>query len=91
MSIDITPRRAGPGDFIHIVGKDIHFEREDERCGVFFVDGSVARSPEYKTVSSDLVIAKVPSGLSAGPYLLRVRSGAAAAANEAQSVFFVEN
>jgi len=65
--------RAKVGDYIHIVGEDLHFDPEDARSGVFFVDGSVARSPQYEVVRPDLVVARVPEGLSSGPYLLRLR------------------
>jgi len=85
--------RAGVGDYIRIRGRDLDFQLEDSRCGVFFVDGSAARSPEYELVSKDLVVARVPHGLSAGPYLLRLRrAGDEGGYHElgASSVFIVE-
>ncbi|HCM28113.1 MAG: hypothetical protein A2Z99_01705 [Treponema sp. GWB1_62_6] len=85
--------RAGVGDYIRILGRDLHFEPEDARCGVFFVDGSAARSPEYEVVTNEVVVARVPAGLSAGPYLLRLRrSGGEGGYHElgASSVFIVE-
>ncbi len=85
--------RAGVGDYIRILGRDLHFEAEDARCGVFFVDGSAASSPEYEVVTNEVVVARVPAGLSAGPYLLRLRrSGCDGGYRElgASSVFIVE-
>jgi hypothetical protein len=84
--------RAGPGDYIRIEGRDLAFEADDARCGVFFVDGSAARSPDYAVVTPDLVVARVPVSLSAGPYLLRLRRQADGGYAEvsASQVFTVE-
>ncbi len=65
--------RARGGELIRIVGKNLHFDPQDTRSGVFFVDFGETRSAHYDHISSDLIIAEVPDGLSAGPYLLRLR------------------
>ncbi len=85
--------RAGAGEYIRIHGQDLAFKAEDSACGVFFVDGSAARSPDYELVSENLVVARVPEGLSAGPYLLRLRRpGDSGGYREvgSESVFIVE-
>ncbi len=65
--------RARGGDLIRIVGKNLQFDPRDSRSGVFFVDYGETRSAHYDHISSDLIIARVPDSLSAGPYLLRLR------------------
>ncbi len=85
--------RASVGDLIQIVGQNLHFDPQDARSGVFFVDYGETRSVHYAHVSSDLVIVQVPSGLSPGPYLIRIRNssgGAEAREGRAASVFVVE-
>jgi hypothetical protein len=84
--------RAGAGEYIRIRGHDLAFKAEDSSCGVFFVDGSAARSPDYEIVSENLVVARVPEGLSAGPYLLRLRRPGDGGYRElgSESVFIVE-
>lgn len=68
--------RASVGDFIRIVGKNLSFDPNDLHSGVFFVDYGETRSAYYAHIASDLVIARVPDGLSSGPYLIRIRSAA---------------
>jgi hypothetical protein len=85
--------RASVGEFIRIVGKNLHFDPSDTRSGVFFIDGGETRSNYYAHVSPELIIARVPDGLSSGPYLLRLRCAAGDAEYRescATSVFTVE-
>jgi hypothetical protein len=85
--------RASVGDFIRIVGKNLYFDSSDARSGVFFIDGGETRSAYYAHVSPELVIARVPDGLSSGPYLLRLRcasGGTEYREGRASSVFTVE-
>ena len=84
--------RASVGDFIRISGKNLAFDPEDPRSGVFFVDYGETRSAYYAHISPNLVIARVPDGLSSGPYLLRLRCSAGEHIREGRSslVFNVE-
>jgi hypothetical protein len=85
--------RASVGDFIRIVGKNLNFDPNDHRCGVFFVDYGETRSAYYAHIAQDLVIARVPDGLSSGPYLIRFRctsSGAEPRESRNTFVFSVE-
>lgn len=85
--------RASVGDFIRIVGKNLNFDPNDHSCGVFFVDYGETRSAYYAHIAQDLVIARVPDGLSSGPYLIRFRSannGAEPRESRTTFVFSVE-
>lgn len=85
--------RARVGDYIRIAGQNLHFDPQDARSGVFFIDYGETRSTHYTHVSGELVIVRVPDGLSPGPYLLRIRNssdGAESREGRASSVFIVE-
>lgn len=71
---DETQGRAFPGEIIRVEGTRLEFDRNDERQGVFFVNGAATRVAEYHVIKNRFIVATVPASLEPGPYTLAVRT-----------------
>ncbi|GEM_PF-944068 len=62
-----------PSDSIRITGKNLAFQFDDQKQGVFITDGStVSRIEKYNRLGSNILDAFIPSNLEPGEYSLYV-------------------